>query len=206
MSGSGDPQLTYDRLWKAAHQLRARGLREIRGDVVLDRSAFAPVVHDPAQFDGDPRRAYNVGPTRCSPTSRPSTSASSRGTTACACWASRTCPTSRSRAACSWCASRAASWRRNIRYEIEETGLLATVVFTGTFPLDCGEKTLAALACSTATATSRASSAGCGARRAASSSARCAPGRAPVEGQLFYARSPSRSPRSCATSTSSPTT
>ncbi|MEP7070338.1 MAG: D-alanyl-D-alanine carboxypeptidase, partial [Usitatibacter sp.] len=60
--GGGDPKLTYERLWQLAHQLRARGLREIRGDVVIDRGYFAPVRHDPALFDKDDRRAYNVGP------------------------------------------------------------------------------------------------------------------------------------------------
>ncbi|HST02579.1 MAG TPA: D-alanyl-D-alanine carboxypeptidase, partial [Usitatibacter sp.] len=39
--GGGDPKLTYERLWQAAHQLRARGIREIRGDIVIDRAYFA---------------------------------------------------------------------------------------------------------------------------------------------------------------------
>ena len=62
LKGGGDPKLTYERLWQLARQLRARGLREIRGDVILDRSFFAPAPHDPAKFDGESRRAYNVGP------------------------------------------------------------------------------------------------------------------------------------------------
>jgi D-alanyl-D-alanine carboxypeptidase/D-alanyl-D-alanine-endopeptidase (penicillin-binding protein 4) len=33
------------------------------------------------------------------------------------------------------------SWRRGLRPEIEENGLLVTVVFSGTYPADCGEKT-----------------------------------------------------------------
>ncbi len=60
--GGGDPKLTYERLWQLAHQLRSKGLREIRGDVIVDRSYFAPSRHDPARFDSDPRRAYNAGP------------------------------------------------------------------------------------------------------------------------------------------------
>src|SRR5690606_19741756 len=44
--GGGDPKLTVDRIWLMAHQLRARGVREIRGDVILDRGWFAPVPHD----------------------------------------------------------------------------------------------------------------------------------------------------------------
>jgi len=30
--------------------------------VIVDRGYFAPSRHDPARFDSDPRRAYNVGP------------------------------------------------------------------------------------------------------------------------------------------------
>jgi D-alanyl-D-alanine carboxypeptidase/D-alanyl-D-alanine-endopeptidase (penicillin-binding protein 4) len=59
---SGDPKLTFEQFWLLLRQLRARGLREIRGDLVLDRSAFAEVAHDEAAFDAKPLRPYNVGP------------------------------------------------------------------------------------------------------------------------------------------------
>jgi D-alanyl-D-alanine carboxypeptidase/D-alanyl-D-alanine-endopeptidase (penicillin-binding protein 4) len=62
LRGSGDPKLTYDRLWLLLRELRGRGLREIRGDLVIDRTAFAPAEHDPAAFDGKPLRPYTVGP------------------------------------------------------------------------------------------------------------------------------------------------
>ena len=62
IKGSADPKLTYERLWVAMRQLRERGLREIKGDIVLDRSYLAPVEHDASRFDGKARRAYNVGP------------------------------------------------------------------------------------------------------------------------------------------------
>jgi len=60
--GSGDPKLTFEQFWLLLRQLRARGLREIRGDLVLDRSAFLAVAHDEAAFDNKPLRPYNVGP------------------------------------------------------------------------------------------------------------------------------------------------
>ncbi|MFN3883903.1 MAG: D-alanyl-D-alanine carboxypeptidase/D-alanyl-D-alanine-endopeptidase, partial [Rhodocyclaceae bacterium] len=62
LRGDGDPKLTHDRLWLLLRELRGRGLKEIRGDLVLDRTAFAPLEHDPAAFDGKPQRPYNVGP------------------------------------------------------------------------------------------------------------------------------------------------
>jgi D-alanyl-D-alanine carboxypeptidase/D-alanyl-D-alanine-endopeptidase (penicillin-binding protein 4) len=62
LRGSGDPKLTLENFWLLLRQLRARGIRDIRGDLVLDRSAFAPLAHDPAAFDQEPLRPYNVGP------------------------------------------------------------------------------------------------------------------------------------------------
>jgi D-alanyl-D-alanine carboxypeptidase/D-alanyl-D-alanine-endopeptidase (penicillin-binding protein 4) len=61
LKGSGDPKLTIENFWLLLRGLRARGLREIRGDLVLDRSAFDLTDHDPARFDGEGLRPYNVG-------------------------------------------------------------------------------------------------------------------------------------------------
>jgi D-alanyl-D-alanine carboxypeptidase/D-alanyl-D-alanine-endopeptidase (penicillin-binding protein 4) len=62
LKGYGDPKFTFEQFWLWLRELRARGLREIRGDLVLDRSFFELPPHDPAAFDNDPVRAYNVGP------------------------------------------------------------------------------------------------------------------------------------------------
>jgi D-alanyl-D-alanine carboxypeptidase/D-alanyl-D-alanine-endopeptidase (penicillin-binding protein 4) len=62
LKGYGDPKVTLEDIWLFLRDLRARGLREIRGDLVLDRSFFAVEPMDPAQFDNDPTRPYNVGP------------------------------------------------------------------------------------------------------------------------------------------------
>ena len=62
LKGYGDPKLTLERFWLLLRRLRALGLREIRGDLVLDRSYFEAAEYDPAKFDAEPLRAYNVGP------------------------------------------------------------------------------------------------------------------------------------------------
>ena len=139
--GGGDPKLTYEKLWQLAHQVRARGVREIRGDVILDRSYFAPMApHDPGSFDKEPRRAYNVSPDallvnfaaidfRFIPDGQavrvaaepdlPSVDIQSR---------IRIVP------------SPCNAWRQGLSYEVVENGMLVTIVFNGTFPADCGEK------------------------------------------------------------------
>jgi len=62
LKGGGDPKLTYDQFARLLRQIRARGIREIRGDLVLDRGAFAIDASDPARFDAQPLRPYNVAP------------------------------------------------------------------------------------------------------------------------------------------------
>ncbi len=62
LRGSGDPRLALEQFWLLLRQLRARGISEITGDLVLDRSAFALPPHDPAEFDNEPLRPYNAGP------------------------------------------------------------------------------------------------------------------------------------------------
>ena len=60
--GSGDPTLVIENLWLMIQRIRGYGIREIGGDLVLDRSAFDPITHDPGEFDGEPLRPYNTGP------------------------------------------------------------------------------------------------------------------------------------------------
>jgi len=62
IKGGGDPKLVMENFWLLLRQLRAAGLREISGNLVLDRSYFADNAVDPSQFDGDPQKPYNVGP------------------------------------------------------------------------------------------------------------------------------------------------
>ncbi len=61
LKGYGDPKLTLENFWLFVRNLRNRGVREITGDLVLDRSFFAIDNYDPAQFDNEPTRPYNVG-------------------------------------------------------------------------------------------------------------------------------------------------
>ena len=62
LQGGGDPYMTLERWWSFAQALRAKGLKEIHGDIVVDDTAFALPPEDPAEFDGRPNRSYNVVP------------------------------------------------------------------------------------------------------------------------------------------------
>jgi D-alanyl-D-alanine carboxypeptidase/D-alanyl-D-alanine-endopeptidase (penicillin-binding protein 4) len=62
LQGQGDPKLVVERLWLLLRRLQGLGIRQIQGDIVLDRSAFETVAQDPGAFDGEPLRPYNAAP------------------------------------------------------------------------------------------------------------------------------------------------
>src|ERR1700680_3294498 len=62
LQGGGDPYMTLERWWSFARALRAKGLKTIRGDIVIDDTAFSLPAEDPGEFDGRPNRPYNVQP------------------------------------------------------------------------------------------------------------------------------------------------
>jgi D-alanyl-D-alanine carboxypeptidase/D-alanyl-D-alanine-endopeptidase (penicillin-binding protein 4) len=62
IKGQGDPKLVPERIWLLLRRVQQLGVREIRGDIVLDRGAFAPPPGGPADFDGEPYKPYNVQP------------------------------------------------------------------------------------------------------------------------------------------------
>lgn len=62
LKGYGDPYLVLERFWLLVRELRRRGVREIRGDVVIDNSYFELGSARPGDFDGRPYSTYNVVP------------------------------------------------------------------------------------------------------------------------------------------------
>jgi D-alanyl-D-alanine carboxypeptidase/D-alanyl-D-alanine-endopeptidase (penicillin-binding protein 4) len=60
--GQGDPKLVAERLWLLLRRVQGLGIRQIAGDIVLDRSAFEVAPQDPGAFDGEPLRPYNAAP------------------------------------------------------------------------------------------------------------------------------------------------
>ena len=62
IQGGGDPRLAHEDLTRLLRRLRSLGVREIHGDLVIDRSLFQTTLEDAASFDGLPYRAYNALP------------------------------------------------------------------------------------------------------------------------------------------------
>ena len=62
IKGYGDPWLVTERVWQMLRQVRQKGVSKITGDLLIDDSYFDVPYHDPAEFDKEPLRAYNVAP------------------------------------------------------------------------------------------------------------------------------------------------
>ena len=64
LRGGGDGELDSAALWQLLRELRQSGVRELRGGLVLDRSAFQPEREDlqTPDFDDTPNFPYNVVP------------------------------------------------------------------------------------------------------------------------------------------------
>jgi len=64
IQGQGDPTLVLERVWLLLRRVQQLGVRHIRGDIVLDRSAFTLPAGEPSAgaFDGEALRPYNVQP------------------------------------------------------------------------------------------------------------------------------------------------
>lgn len=62
IKGSGDPSLVLERIWLLLRRVQQAGVRQINGDIILDRTAFQVADQSPAEFDGEPLRPYNAQP------------------------------------------------------------------------------------------------------------------------------------------------
>lgn len=62
IKGYGDPYLVTERFWQLLREIRGAGINEIKGNLLIDDSYFDVGDYDPAAFDREPLRAYNVAP------------------------------------------------------------------------------------------------------------------------------------------------
>lgn len=62
IKGGGDPFYTRENFWHSLFSLQAKGLKHIKGNLIIDNTLYEPESGHPGQFDNKPYRAYNVFP------------------------------------------------------------------------------------------------------------------------------------------------
>jgi D-alanyl-D-alanine carboxypeptidase/D-alanyl-D-alanine-endopeptidase (penicillin-binding protein 4) len=143
LKGYGDPKLGFEQFWLLLRQLRAKGLREVRGNLVLDRGFFEAGSHDPARFDNEPLRPYNVGPDALllnyksirlvflADAERKAVAVQAEPMPA------QLDLVNLVKLGEGVCGS---AWYEGIRMDLAHAGAAARLILTGTFPAACGEK------------------------------------------------------------------
>ena len=62
LKGYGDPALNVTEFWRLLQQVQQQGIRQIKGNLILDLSVYAPEVSQRPVLDDEPWRAYNANP------------------------------------------------------------------------------------------------------------------------------------------------
>lgn len=144
LKGYGDPALTLEHYWSMVRSLRQKGLRVIRGDLVLDRDYFAAASDDPGAFDGEPYRAYNSSPgallVNFNATRFDFSGDAQSGKVRIA-----ADPELAQLKIVNQLALRhvpCADWQDRVGYSVQGNGEAVTVTFSGNYSLACGEKSL----------------------------------------------------------------
>lgn len=138
IQGSGDPKLLLENFWLFLRRIRAQGIREINGNLVLDRSAFTAVLHDTAAFDGLPGKPYNVGPDALLLNYKTLGVRFSPDATGTALRVAMDIPLAGFRVVAPLLSTgNCGNWQDKLGAEFHADG----IVFTGEFPAACGDKT-----------------------------------------------------------------
>lgn len=140
LKGYGDPALTLEKFWSLVHALRMAGIREIRGDLVLDRSFFEPMAFDPGAFDGDAYRPYNAGPDALLVNFKSTGIHFRVENGAVVITADPAAPQfeivnrlKADRASCG-------DWKRRLGYDVQEREDRVVIAFSGSYSANCGDK------------------------------------------------------------------
>jgi len=142
LKGYGDPNLMAEDFWRMLNGLRQAGVKDIRGDLVLDRSYFSASMLVAGAFDGEPYRAYNARPSALFVNLN---STSFRLTAELQQVSIRPEPDlpeikiiNQLKVSTAPCGD----WKSRLRYVITPQDNAVSVIFAGEYAADCGEKYL----------------------------------------------------------------
>ncbi|MBY0408733.1 MAG: D-alanyl-D-alanine carboxypeptidase/D-alanyl-D-alanine-endopeptidase [Burkholderiaceae bacterium] len=141
VQGLGDPKMVAERLWLLMRRLQGQGIQTIAGDIILDRSAFDVQDQDPARFDGEPLRPYNVSPDALLINYKSSVMSFVPDTASAVAHIQYEPPLAGvqrpATVALNTAGTDCGDWRGALRAELTDP---AKVTFQGTYPVACGER------------------------------------------------------------------
>ncbi|HWU66997.1 MAG TPA: D-alanyl-D-alanine carboxypeptidase/D-alanyl-D-alanine-endopeptidase [Methylophilus sp.] len=146
IKGYGDPAFNISDFWRLLQLVQQQGIHQIRGNLVLDLSAYAPEVSQRPVLDDEPWRAYNANPSALLLNGRNTSfrfvASKVAGKPVVQISQEFELPQIRvintmqtRKGACN-------DWRGDVHYSITPQADGATVVFSGTLPEQCDERYL----------------------------------------------------------------
>ena len=142
LKGYGDPQLMAEDLWRMLGRLRQTGIRDIRGDLVLDNTYFASSAPDAAAFDNEPYRAYNATPGALVSNLKSTSFRFLPGAQQPSIQVEPDIPEIAIVNQVKWSPGACGDWKSRLSYTVANQGNRATVTFGGSYATACGEKVL----------------------------------------------------------------
>lgn len=156
LKGYGDPNFMTTDFWRLLNSLRQLGIKEIKGDLVIDNSYFANTKQSTESFDGEPLRAYNALPSALAINLKASSFRFDSNANLVTITqepnlpqikvvnllkVSNATPDNKQTAT-----AQCSTWRNTLGYDVKSAGDTATVTFNGTYAPYCTEKYLELLA------------------------------------------------------------
>ena len=144
LKGYGDPNFMAEDLWRLLNSLRQQGVKDIRGDLLVDNSYFAVRNADAGAFDNEPYRAYNALPTATLVNLKATSfhfqvSPSSQQVQV---LAEPDLPEIIISNQLKLAQGECGDWRSRLSYKIKAEGNTVTLAFSGSYAVSCGEKYL----------------------------------------------------------------
>ena len=142
IKGYGDPSFKAQEFWRLLMTLQQAGIKEIKGDLIIDKSYFAKRVGDRHTVDDETWRAYNAEPSAFLVNGR-NTSFKFNATDT-AVIVNQEFELNEIQIVNNMKLAQGAcgEWRSRFGYTVKPNAKGATVTFSGTFSPDCGERYL----------------------------------------------------------------
>jgi D-alanyl-D-alanine carboxypeptidase/D-alanyl-D-alanine-endopeptidase (penicillin-binding protein 4) len=142
----GDPSFMSADFWRLLNRLRQLGVREIKGDLIIDNNYFALETQSRGSFDADTARAYNATPSALAINQKASSFRFDSDDHQVTIQQEPDLAQIEVVNLLKVGAADCARWRNTLNYDVKQDAANAIVTFSGVYAAQCGEKYLDLLA------------------------------------------------------------
>lgn len=138
----GDPDFLTADFWRLLNSLRQLGVKEIKGDLIIDNSYFASESQAAGNFDGDEARAYNATPSALAINLKASSFRFDSDASHVSVTQEPNLAEIKIKNMLKVGKADCGNWRNTLSYDVKSVGGTATATFAGTYAPNCAEKYL----------------------------------------------------------------